>query len=109
MAVNNPALQMCAVKGCPEVGTGQPRSRRHCGPHYRSEVLKDVELIRCEIIGPWPVVDARTGEDVMPGGFVELDPGDDQINATNVPALIAGGIVRIAPAEAAKKPDGAKA
>lgn len=109
MAVNNPALQMCIVKGCPEVGTGQPRSRRHCGPHYRSEILKDVELVRCEVIGRFPVVDARTGEDIPPGGVVELDPGTEDIVATNIPALIAGGMVRIAPAEPAKKADGAKA
>ena len=98
MAVNNPALQMCAVPGCPEVGTGQPRSRRHCGPHYREVVLKDVELTRCEVIGQFPVVDARSGEDVFPGGIVELDP-----KATNIPALIAGGFVRIATAPAAVK------
>lgn len=97
MAVNNPALQMCAVPGCPEVGTGQPRSRRHCGPHYRSEVLAGVELVRCEVTGRFPVVDARTGEDVPPGGTVELDP-----LATQIPALIAGGMVRIAPAPAVK-------
>lgn len=97
MAVHNPALQMCAVTGCPEVGTGQPRSRRHCGPHYRSEVLAGVELTRCEVVGRFPVVDARTGEDVPPGGTVELDP-----EATNIPALIGGGMVRIAPASAVK-------
>ena len=97
MALVNPALKMCAVKGCPEVGTGQPRSRRHCGPHYRELVLADVELILCEVIGRFPVVDARTGEDVMPGGVVELDPGSEDITATNIPALIAGGFVRILP------------
>jgi hypothetical protein len=98
VAVNNPALQMCAVPGCPEVGTGQPRSRRHCGPHYRSEVLAGVELTRCDVIGQFPVVDARTGEDIPPGGVVELDPV-----ATQIPALIAGGFVRIAQAPAAVK------
>lgn len=99
MAIDNPALKMCAVKGCPEVGTGQPRSRRHCGPHYRSVVLADIELVRCQVVGPFPVVDARTGEDIPPGGVVELDPGTETINATNIPALIAGGHVRILPAE----------
>lgn len=98
MALENPAMKMCIVKGCGEVGTGQPRSRRHCGPHYRELVLADVDLVRCLIVGPFPVVDARTGEDVPPGGEVELDPGTDTINATNIPALIAGGHVRIIPA-----------
>ncbi len=98
MAVNNPALQMCAIDGCPEVGTGQPRSRRHCGPHYRSEVLAGVELVKCDVVGQFPVVDARTGEDIPPGGVVELDPV-----ATQIPALIAGGFVRIAKAPAAVK------
>lgn len=104
MALENPAMKMCATKRCPNVGTGQPRSRRHCGPCYREVVLADVELVRCEVIGPYPVVDARTGEDVMPGGEVWLDPGDETVNATNIPALIAGGHVRIVPAEQAEQP-----
>lgn len=98
MAVDNPALRLCA--GCRlTVATGQPRSRDYCGPCYRSEVLSKVELVRCQVVGLFPVVNARTGEDVTAPGYVELDP-----EHTHIPLLIAGGHVKLAePAPAKSK------
>lgn len=39
------------------------------------------ELLSFEVIGPCPVVDAVTGEDVEPGGTVRLDPDKTIIHA----------------------------
>jgi hypothetical protein len=38
------------------------------------------ELVRCEVMGPFPVVCAKTGQDVMAGAEVWLDP-----DKTNIP------------------------
>jgi len=97
MAIQNPALQLC--KSCGEIpATGQARSREHCGPCYRHDVLKDVELTKCQVVGQFPIVDARTGEDVTAPGIVELDPA-----GTNIALLVGGGHVKIVKAEPAKK------
>lgn len=96
MAIQNPALQLC--KECGEQpATGQARSREHCGPCYRA-ALRGVELTKCQVVGQFPIVDARTGEDVVAPGLVELDPA-----ATNIALLVGGGHVKIVKAESAKK------
>lgn len=54
-------------------------------------------LVRCEVIGALPIVDAKTGADVLKGNTVNLDP--DQ---TNIPALEQAGLVKVSKGDASK-------
>jgi hypothetical protein len=54
-------------------------------------------LVRCEVTGALPIVDAVTGADVAKGNPVQLD--DER---TNIAALEQAGLVRRLPAKAEK-------
>jgi hypothetical protein len=90
--------KFCAEDGCYEVAIGAARSRDHCRPHYRDLVLKDVELIRCQVVCAASgrngeragVTDARTNVTVYAPGIVELDPAE-----TNIAAVVAAGAVKV--------------
>lgn len=49
-----------------------------------------MNLVRCEVIGQFPIVDAKTGADVLKGSVVQLDP-----EKTNIPALVEAGHVKV--------------
>lgn len=49
-------------------------------------------MVRCEVIGQLPIVDAVTGKDVLKGNEVSLDPTE-----TNIRALEEAGLVRALP------------
>jgi hypothetical protein len=51
-------------------------------------------MIQADVIGPFAVVDAQSGEDVLKGGQVVLD--DER---TNVPALLGVHIANVRPYE----------
>lgn len=57
------------------------------------------ETVRCEVIGPCPIVGVD-GKDVPTGGVVELDP-----EQTNIQALIDGEHVKLANKTAERKLD----
>lgn len=46
-------------------------------------------LVTCEVVGEMPIVDAKTGADVLKGNTVQLDPDE-----TNIPALEQAGLVK---------------
>jgi hypothetical protein len=91
-------VKFCVNPGCFEVAVGAARSRDHCREHYLSEVLKDAELVRCEVIGSHRITDARTGNGVAKGGVVEIDPTE-----THVVQLVAAGHVRVIAAKPSVK------
>lgn len=98
-----PPQEFCVVDGCFEIAGRWARSRKHCRPHYESEILANVELVRCEVIGGTGrrgeevrVTDARTQRSVGRGGVVELDPEE-----TKILAVVAAGAVKILPGAAA--------
>jgi hypothetical protein len=90
--------KFCVVGGCNDVAIRGARSMDHCRPHYRSEVLaKATDLVTCEVIASRGsrgeaagVTDCVTNETVRFGATVTLDPQETQI-----PALVAGGIVKV--------------
>ncbi len=49
-------------------------------------------LVKCEVIGQLPIVDAKTGEDVVRPNTVTLDDQE-----TNIPALTQAGLVKVLP------------
>lgn len=49
-------------------------------------------LIQADVVGPFPIVDARTGKDVMSPGTVVLD---DEV--TNVSALLGVHVTNVRP------------
>lgn len=49
-------------------------------------------MVRCEVVGQLPIVDAVTGEDKVKGQHVQLDP-----SKTNIRALVEAGLVVEAP------------
>lgn len=55
-------------------------------------------LVRCEVVGQLPIVDAETGADVVKPNVVTLD--DER---TNIPALTQAGLVKVLPAKKAGK------
>jgi hypothetical protein len=78
-----------------------PRSSDFCRDCYREQILRDVALLKCEVIGAAPITDARTQESVNPGGVVELDEAE-----SNIAALVAAGSIKVlAPAKAPAKKD----
>ncbi|MGH8575343.1 MAG: hypothetical protein ACREXJ_00155 [Gammaproteobacteria bacterium] len=106
-------IKFCVVDGCHEVAIGTRRSRDHCREHYVAEVLDKADLVRCEVVGPCPITDARTTKGVTRGGLVELDPDE-----THIAQLVYAGHVKVLPAAkpasqpaakpAAAKPEAAK-
>lgn len=91
-------VKFCDHEGCHEVAVKAARSGDHCRTHYAEDVLSGVELMRCEVVGPSLITDVRTNTGVGAGGTVELDPEE-----TNVAALVAGGHVKVIPAETKAK------
>lgn len=89
--------KFCRVDGCYNVAIGAARSRVHCRPHYNSDVLKGVELVKFEVTAG-AVTDARTQVSHGKGNVVELDPAE-----TNIAALVAGGLGKVVAAKAPAK------
>jgi hypothetical protein len=56
-----------------------------------------VALVKCEVIGQLPIVDAETGTDVVKPHVVTLD--DEK---TNIPALVQAGLVTVLREKTAK-------
>jgi hypothetical protein len=48
-------------------------------------------LVRCEVVGPLPIVCAKTGNDIVKPNEVFLDP-----EYTNISALVSAGHVKLA-------------
>ncbi|MEO3923010.1 hypothetical protein ABGB07_03890 [Micromonosporaceae bacterium B7E4] len=96
------AAEFCIITGCYEVAVAAARSRKHCRPHYDSEVLAGVELVKFEVTAESPkarVTDARTQVSHGRGSVVELDPAE-----TNIAALVAAGLGKVVPSKPASKP-----
>jgi hypothetical protein len=49
-------------------------------------------LVRCEVIGPLPIVCVKTGNDIVKPDEVYLDT-----EHTNIPALVSAGHVKVLP------------
>lgn len=84
------AVKFCTHARCNKVAVRTGRSDEHCRSHYATDVLPTVQLVRCKVVGPAQIIDARTDEPVDPGGDVELDP-----EVTNIAALVYAQLVEI--------------
>lgn len=94
-------IEPCAETGClePAVGFGRwegrgrlvntyPKQPRRCRPHHLEAIAG--QIVRCEVTGPFEIVDVRTGEDIGTGGMVDLDPAE-----TNILVLTSQRLVRV--------------
>lgn len=98
-------VRLCVHPKCYQAAIMTSRDTSRCREHYRSDVLANVELVRCEVIPSEGrrgelagVTDAVTNETVRQG-LVYLDPLE-----TNVAALVYGGIVKVLVDAAAAEP-----